>query len=126
VVREPADERRDGPAHRSGVHDEHDRRIDELGHVGRAALHVRADAVEKAHDALDDEELRPLARHRGGLARALVAAEPRVEVARGPTGREAVVARIDEVGSDLGCPDAHARFCQGSHEAGCHRGLAHP
>ena len=51
-------------------------------------------------------------------------AQEAVEVAPDPAGGELVVARIDEVGSDLGRGDGHPPAPEGRHQPGGDRRLA--
>ena len=119
-------ERSDRSAHRRGVDDEHDGRREDSGDLGGGSGGTCTVAVEEPHNALDDEELGILTGCGGKAREEIGAVQGGVERAPGTTDGEAVVTGIDEVGSDLGCSDAHSPPVKSGHDAGRDRGLADP
>ena len=124
VAREPVHEGGHRPAHGGGVHDEDHRGLKQSCHMGRARRgSVIGGSVEEPHDAFDDEKIGvggcPArdGRHR------ILATDPCIEVPGRPPRRQRVVARVDEVGPDLGGADRDAAG-EGCHEPGRNRGLA--
>jgi hypothetical protein len=111
-------------AHRGGVDDEHDGRVEQLGHLGGAGRLSVGRPVEEPHHALDDEDVATVPgarRERGHGGRA---AHPCVEIAWRPAGGESMKAGIDVVGTDLGCADDQAPMAQGPHQPGGYGRLA--
>ncbi len=118
---------RDRPGHRGAVHDQQHGRPQQLGHLsGRGQLARPGGAVEHAHDALDDRQVRAggaVGEQRRDHARSR---QERIEVAAGPPGGNSVVGRVDEVRTDLEARDPTPALREGRHQASGHGGLAHP
>ena len=83
-------------------------------------------AVEQAHHAFDDGDVRRSRAVQQQRDDAVFADEERVEVAARAAGGQGVVAGVDEVGSDLVAGYRHAARDQGGHQSGCDSGLSVP
>ena len=91
------------PAH---IDNQHHRSIEKLGDLPGGATRRRTEllvdtAVEKTHHTLDHGDIGISRTMPVERADQILTHQDRVEVAARPTGRQSVVARIDEVGSDL-------------------------
>jgi hypothetical protein len=107
------------------IHDEEDRRVQELGDVGgRGELPTPALAVEETHYAFHDGDVGPTGAVGEERAYEVRAGEEDVEVAAGPPGGERVVGRIYEVRADLEGGDFEALHAKGRHEARSDGGLS--
>ena len=73
--------------------------------------------VEETHHAFDDQHVAPCRGPAGERRHRVRAAQPGVEVPRRPSGREGVIARIDEVRAHLGGGRAVPGPAQGGHRA---------
>ena len=83
-------------------------------------------AVEQAHHAFDDGDVR---RPRAVLQQRnnpVFADEEWVEVAARPPGGHGVITGVDEIGSHLVAGDRQASSSQGGHQSGCNGGLSVP
>ena len=99
---EAAHHRGGAPRLGPGVEDQHDGRAEPLRDLRRRPLVTRGlEAVEAAHDALDDDDVGARRVSRDALEDALAAAHPAVEVVRRAPAGARVEARVDEVGADL-------------------------
>ena len=119
------DHRRGGTGHRPGIHHEHDRRVQELGDVGRGRqLPAATLAVEEAHHALYHGHVGTAGAVGEERGYEVGAGEVGVEVAAGASGGEGVVGGVYKVRADLEGGDPEAPVREGGHEAGGHGGLA--
>ncbi len=99
---EAEDDRPRAPRQRPGVHHEHHRRAQPFRDLrGRAVLALSIEAVETAHDALDQRQVGAGRMAGDRLADVVRRAHPAVEAVRGPAAHDRVEAGIDEVGADL-------------------------
>ncbi len=126
--RESVQQGGDAVALAAGVDHQHHRRPQESGDLGRRASrysgHLALDAaVEQAHDALDDSDVGTGAAMPVQRADQLLADEHWVEVAARPPGGQGVIARVDEIGTDLERRHRVAGLAQRTHQTRCHRGL---
>ena len=112
-------DRRRRTRHRPRIHDEQDRRIQELGDVGRRGeLPAPALAVEEPHNAFYHRDLGPLGpvcEERGDQLRA---GEKGVEVTPRPAGSESVVGGVYEIRANLERRNPVSSLSERGHEAG--------
>jgi hypothetical protein len=113
----------------AGVDHQQYRGAQQFGDVGGGAacrgdgLHVDP-AVEKAHHPFDHGDVGTVAAVPVQRTDQLLGNQHRVQVASGPAGRQAVIAGVDEVGSDLERRDPATRGAQRTDQTRCYGGLS--
>ena len=113
--------------HGRGIDQQNDRQPQPFGHLGRTAgLGFAVIAVKGAHHAFHQPDVHVL--HGAGKTGPVIvlAQHPAVQVVRGGSGDGRVMARIDEIGTDLEAPDPPTALMQGRQQTQRQRGLSHP